>query len=59
MDAWDDMVLQNSSDGITSVVLEGISNLGVFDLGEGIVVGDEDGDVLLEGDIGIEIPKGR
>lgn len=54
MDAWDDMVLQKGPDGITLVVLEGISNRGVFDLGESVVVGDEDGDVLLEGKIGIE-----
>lgn len=59
MDAGDDMVLQNGSDGFTLVVLEGISDLGVFDLAEGVVVGDEDGDVLLEGQIGIEVSKCR
>lgn len=59
MDAWDNMVLQNGMDSITVVGLEGIANLGVFDIDESVVVWHEDGDVLLEGEIGIDISIGR
>lgn len=59
MDACDDMVLQNGSDGISLVALEGIPNWGVFDLRESVVIGNEDGNVLLEGKIGIESSIGR
>lgn len=59
MDASDDVVLQHGMDGINLVFLEGISNLGVVDIDEGVVGRDEDGDVLLEGKIGIDISIGR
>lgn len=53
--ARNDVVLQNGADGVALIVRKGGADRGVGDLSEGVVVGSEDGDVLLEGQVGVEV----
>lgn len=58
MAAGEDVVLQDGADDLTLVVFKGGSEGGVGDFVEGFVVGGEDGDVGLEGEIGVDVPVG-
>lgn len=52
------MVLQDGSNDVALIRFEGGAEGGVGDFVKGVIVGDEDGDVLLKGEIGVDVAVG-